>query len=39
MKKVCDYVINVKEEFVSKKKKVYLLSRKEKEEICEFIEE
>ena len=39
IKKVWDHVINVKKGFVSKKKKVYLLSRKEKEEICKFIKE
>jgi len=29
----------VKEEFVPKKRKVYLLSRKEREEVHKFIEE
>jgi len=32
-------MIEIKEGFVSKKEKVYLLSRKERREICEFIEE
>ena len=34
-----DYVIEVKEEFLSKKEKVYLLSRKERENVYKFIEE
>jgi len=38
-KKVWDYVIEVKEEFVLKKRKMYLLSRKEREEVHKFIEE
>jgi len=32
-------VIEVKKEFVLRKRKVYLLLRKEREEMCEFIEE
>ena len=39
MKKIWDYVIEVKEEFLSKKEKVYLLSRKERENMYKFIEE
>jgi len=39
MKKVWDHTIKVKEEFVLRKGKVYLLLRKEREEICEFIKE
>ena len=39
MKKIWDYVIEVKEEFLSKKEKVYLLSRKERENVYKFIEE
>jgi len=30
-------VINIKEEFVPKKGKVYLLLKEEREEVCEFI--
>jgi len=37
--KIWDHVINMKEGFVPKKGKVYLLSRKEREEIHEFINE
>ena len=32
-------MIEVKKEFVLRKRKVYLLLRKEREEMCEFIEE
>jgi len=32
-------VVEVKEEFVLGKRKVYSLSRKERKEVCEFIEE
>ena len=39
MKKLWDYVIEVKEGFVPRKKKMYLLSRKERKEVYEFIEE
>jgi len=35
--KIWDHVINMKEEFVLRKGKVYLLSRKEREEVHEFI--
>ena len=38
-RKIWNHTINMKEEFVPKKKKVYLLSRKEREEVCEFIKE
>jgi len=38
-KKLWDHVIEVKEEFVLRKGKVYLLSKKEKREIYKFIEE
>ena len=34
-----DHVIDVKEGFVSRKEKVYLLSREEREEVREFIQE
>ena len=39
MKKLQNYVIEVKEEFVPKKRKVYLLSKKGRGEVCKFIEE
>ena len=39
MKKIQDYVIEVKEEFLLKKRKLYLLSRKEREKIYKFIKE
>ena len=38
MKKVCNHVIEVKKEFVPRKGKEYLLSRKERREVYEFIE-
>ena len=38
MRKVWDHVIDVKEGFVLRKKKVYLLSREEREEVREFIQ-
>ena len=38
-KKIQDYVIELKEEFVPKKGKVYLLSREEKGEVHKFINE
>ena len=37
VKKMYDYVIKTKEEFVLRKEKIYLLLRKEREEACEFI--
>jgi len=36
-RKLWDYAIDMKKEFVSKKEKVYLLSREEREEVCKFI--
>jgi len=39
MKKVWDHVIEVKKEFVLRKGKVYLLSRKERRKVYKFIEE
>jgi len=39
MRKMWGYIIELKEEFVPRKEKVYLLSREEKEEVCEFINE
>jgi len=38
-KKVWYHVIEVKEEFVLRNGKVYLLSREEREEVCKFIKE
>jgi len=38
-RKVWNHVIKVKEGFVLRKGKVYPLSRKEREEVCEFIKE
>ena len=37
VKKMYDYVIKTKEEFVLRKEKIYLLLRKEREEACGFI--
>ena len=39
MKKLWDYTIEVKEGFVLRKRKVYLLLKKEKGEVQEFIKE
>jgi len=39
MKKVWDYAIDLREEFVPKKGKIYLLSRVEREEIQEFVKD
>ena len=39
MKKVWDHVIEMKEGFVLRKGKVYLLSREERKEVREFIRE
>ena len=39
MRKVQDHIIEVKEEFVPRKGKVYLLSREEREKVREFIKE
>jgi len=38
-RKLWDYVINLKENFVPKKKRIYLMLRQEKEEVQEFVEE
>ena len=38
-RKLWDHTINIKEGFVLRKGKVYLLSREERGEVCEFIEE
>ena len=37
MKKVWDYAIEVKKRFLLRKGKIYLLLRKERGEVCEFI--
>jgi len=37
--KIWDHVIDIKKEFVPRKGKVYLLSRKEREEVHKFIQE
>jgi len=39
MRKVWDHVIELKKEFVLRKGKMYPLSKKEREEVCKFIEE
>ena len=39
MRKVWDYIIEVKERFIPRKRKVYLLSREEREEVREFVKE
>ena len=38
-RKIWDHVIDMKKGFVLRKEKVYLLSREEREEVCEFIQE
>ena len=38
-RKVWDHVIDVKEGFVPRKRKVYPLSREEREEVREFVKE
>ena len=38
-KKIQDHMIKVKKVFVLRKRKIYSLLRKEREEMCEFIEE
>ena len=39
MRKVWNHAIDIKEEFVPRKGKVYLLLREEREEVREFIKE
>jgi len=39
MRKIWDHTIEVKEDFVLRKEKVYPLSREEREEVHEFIQE
>jgi len=36
-RKLWDYTIDIKKEFVPRKRKVYSLSREEREEVCKFI--
>ena len=38
-RKIWDHTIDMKEEFVLRKGKVYPLSREEREKVCEFIQE
>ena len=38
-RKLQDYAIDMKEVFMLRKKKVYPLSREEREDMCEFISE
>jgi len=38
-RKIWDHIIDMKKGFVLRKEKVYLLSREEREEVCEFIQE
>jgi len=38
-RKLWDHTINLKEDFVPKKKRTYLMSRQKKEEVQEFVEE
>ena len=38
-RKIWDHIIKLKEEFVPRKRKMYLLLRKESEEVHEFIAE
>jgi len=38
-RKIWDHVIDIKEGFMLRKRKVYLLLREEREEVCEFIKE
>jgi len=39
IQKIWDHTIDIKEGFMLRKGKVYLLSREEREEVCEFIQE
>jgi len=39
IRKIWDYVIKVKKIFVPRKKKVYILSKEKRGEICKFISE
>jgi len=39
VKKPWDHAINLKKDFVPRKRRIYLMSREEKREVREFIEE
>jgi len=39
IRKPWDHAINLKEDFVPKKRRTYLMSRQEKEEVQEFVKE
>jgi len=39
VRKPWDYVINLKEDFVPRKRRTYLILREKKEEVREFVEE
>ena len=39
IKKIWNHAINMKEEFMLRKGKMYLLSREEREEVREFVKE
>jgi len=39
VRKSWNYVINLREDFVPRKGRIYLMSREEKKEIREFVEE
>jgi len=39
IKKLWDHIMEIKKGFVLTKRKVYLLSREERGEVCKFIEE
>jgi len=38
-RKLWDHIINLKEDFIPKKRRTYLMSRQKKEKVQEFIEE
>jgi len=37
-RKICNYVMNIKERFMPRKGKVYLLLKEERREICKFMD-
>ena len=39
VRKPWDHAINLREDFVPRKERIYLISREEKEEVREFVEE
>ena len=39
VRKPCDNVINLKENFIPRKERIYMLSREEKEKVKEFVKE